>query len=157
MSFSRRWFVNHCPWKPPVWAPWSYINTWRLAFSILALCTKTDKGWDWDKIQDNQECSTCWWLGFFFFFPFSWIFHQHLTYLQCSSGEFLLGRAEKIKILTLRWKSLFGHVNTAQSDVGIQLGINGTEQKVFPKSERICIAVELLHFFPKYVRQSSNR
>lgn len=73
------------------------------------------------------------------------------------TGEILLGRAEKIKTLTLRWKSPFSHANTAQSDVGIQLGINGTEQKVFPKPERICTAVELLHFFPKYMRQSSNR
>lgn len=45
----------------------------------------------------------------------------------------------------------------SEGDVGIQLGINGTELKVFPKPQKKkCIAVELLHFFSKYVRQSSH-
>lgn len=109
----------------------------EFGFSIMAAGKKMDKGQA--RMGQNprqvRKYSTCWLL--WFFFPFFWIFHSDLTHSQCSTvtGEFFLGRAEKLKILTLKWESSFSHSN-ATSDVGIQLGINGTELKVFPKPEK---------------------
>lgn len=127
------------PWKAPVWAPWCYTYLWKLDFSMRVSDIKMDKRQAW-------WGQTPGWLRVlhvgcydFFFFPFSWIFHPALTHSQhgAVTGESFLGRAKKLKTLTLKWESPFSHANTAQCDVRIQLGINGSEQKIFPKLEKI--------------------
>lgn len=88
----------------------------EFGFSIMAAGKKMDKRQARMGQNPRQvsKYSTCWLL--WFFFPFFWIFHSDLTHSQRSTvtGEFLLGRAEKLKILTLKWESPFSHSNATQ-------------------------------------------